>query len=93
MGLVRTFRSERECGLIAGNVATGEGRRGALLSAEEWREVLRRLGGGVGGGKYPGAASRSSASSARGNASGGPVVAVAAAARNNEILNPMQSQR
>jgi hypothetical protein len=93
MGLVRTFRSERECGLVVGNVSPGGGRRGALLSAEERRDVLRRLGGG-GGGKSPGAASRrSSASSARGNANGGLVVAAAAATRKNEILNQMQSQR
>jgi hypothetical protein len=46
MGLVRTFSSEYECGLVAGNVTAGSKQRGTFLLAEERREVLRRLGGG-----------------------------------------------
>eukprot|EP00804_Cyclotella_cryptica_P013630 CCRYP_012948-RA/>CCRYP_012948-RA protein AED:0.21 eAED:0.21 QI:450/1/1/1/0/0/2/121/1455 len=46
MGLVRTFSSEYECGLVAGDVTTESKQRGTFLLAEERREVLRRLGGG-----------------------------------------------
>ncbi|KAL7548122.1 hypothetical protein ACHAWF_011417 [Thalassiosira exigua] len=45
MGLLRTFRSERECGSVAGDVSYDGRRRGGLLSAEERRDVLHRLGG------------------------------------------------
>ena len=47
-GLVRTLLSEGECRDVAGGVRP-ESRMGVLISAEESREVLGRLGGGGGG--------------------------------------------
>jgi len=44
MSLIRSFDSERECGIIAGNTQ-GDG-SGMLLNACERSEVLNRLGGG-----------------------------------------------
>ncbi len=51
MGLVRSFESEYECGIVAGQVRTSQSggggmKRGVILSAEERKEVLRMLGGG-----------------------------------------------
>ena len=47
-GLMRTFLLEGECGDVAGGVRPDSG-TGVLLSAEETREVLGRLGEGGGG--------------------------------------------
>ena len=79
------FKSEYECGVVVGTVSTGG--RGALLSADERRDVLRRLGGG----KSP--KLMRAASSSSGTTNGTEGVAAAATGTNNEILNQMQSQR
>ncbi|KAL7541259.1 hypothetical protein ACHAXR_010769 [Thalassiosira sp. AJA248-18] len=78
MGLIRSFQSEYEGGLVAGGVTSN--RRGILLSAEERREVLRRLGGG----KSPKAARAAAAANSKG---------ISAPPSRNEILNQMQSQQ
>ncbi|KAL9184005.1 hypothetical protein ACHAXT_002091 [Thalassiosira profunda] len=78
IGLLRSFESEYECGLVAGNATAG--RRGALLLAEERREVLRRLGGG----RSPKGAQATST---------GPKGVARAAPLTNEILAQMQSQQ
>ena len=44
MRLIRSFDSERECGIVAGN--TSSDGSGVLLNASERSEVLNRLGGG-----------------------------------------------
>jgi len=47
MGLIRTFESEYECGYVVGNVNRGGySRRGTLLSSNERRDILNKLGGG-----------------------------------------------
>ncbi|KAL7471539.1 hypothetical protein ACHAXS_011836 [Conticribra weissflogii] len=54
LGLVRLFDSEFECGYVVGSVVTsnnGTNVRGNMLSAEERRELLRRLGGKNSSGK------------------------------------------
>ena len=82
MGLIRSFQSEYECGQLSGSVkANGRGTRdrGVFLSADERREVLRRLGGA----KTPKVARASLGSSRKNN--GHPPM--------NEILSQMQSQR
>ena len=55
LGMVCMFISEGECGDVAGGVRP-DSRTSVLLSAEETREVLRRLGGGGGGGACRGEA-------------------------------------
>ena len=47
MGLVCTFLSEEECRDVSGGLRP-ESRTGVLISAEERREVLGRIGGGGG---------------------------------------------
>ena len=47
-GLVRTFLLEWECRDVAGNVRP-DSSTGVMISAEETKEVLVRLGGGGGG--------------------------------------------
>ena len=43
-GLIRTFESEQECGMVVGNVDYGSGRR-TLLTSNERDSILQKIGG------------------------------------------------
>lgn len=95
MGLLRSFNSEYECGLVSGHVDKMSG-RGILLSAEERRDVLVRCGGGAKG-KQQSRRSMGASSSTSAAVAASSSTTTSAMARkiynNNEILTHMQSQQ
>lgn len=84
MGLLRSFRSEYECGHVSGHVDVTSG-RGTFLSAAERRDVLIRCGGG--GKKLAKTTARRSLGTAT------TIKTTTKTTIQNEILNQMQSQQ